>query len=97
MTRTPTRLAAIDWAPHEREGDKLLFIFDCGTLGSDESRIKLDPAELDSWTWVAIGDLDNYLIDRLARRIRSTATADQAQGLYLEHGALAFIAGQALL
>ena len=32
LHRKPGRLLVIDWAPHPAEGDKLLFIFDCGTL-----------------------------------------------------------------
>jgi 8-oxo-dGTP diphosphatase len=90
IDRAAARLGAIDWAPHEREGDKLLFIFDCGTLGSDESRIKLDLEEVDRWAWVTIDALDQYLIPRLARRIRSIAIAHPRHGLYLEHGSPAF-------
>jgi len=38
LDRTPHRLISVDWAPHEREGDKMLFLFDCGDLGADEDR-----------------------------------------------------------
>jgi 8-oxo-dGTP diphosphatase len=86
IDRAPTRLAAVDWAPHEREGDKLLFIFDCGPLGADEPRIQLDGQELDSWAWVAVDKLADYLIDRLARRVQSAVDGRQESGLYLEHG-----------
>jgi 8-oxo-dGTP diphosphatase len=96
IDRAPARLSAIDWAPHEREGDKLLFIFDCGVMGSDESRIRLDTNELDQWAWVAVDDLDRYLIPRLARRVRSVATGTP-QSVYLEHGSPALISHQALL
>jgi hypothetical protein len=41
------RLLIVDWAPHVREGDKILYIFDCGDLGTDETRIQLASA---SWT-----------------------------------------------
>lgn len=97
IDRSPLRLAAVDWAPHQREGDKLLFIFDCGALGSDEGRINLDPTELDRWAWITTNDLDQYLIDRLARRVRSAAAAHHNQGLYLEHGSPLFAADQAVL
>ena len=87
LDRVPHRLAAVDWAPHEREGDKLLFIFDCGPLGEDEARIELDDVELDQWQWVAATDLENYLIPRLSSRIGSII-GDQGPplGRYLEHG-----------
>ena len=45
LDRQPRRLLAVDWAPHEREGDKLLFLFDCGDLADDQARIRLDPTE----------------------------------------------------
>ncbi|MDD7917991.1 NUDIX domain-containing protein [Actinomycetospora callitridis] len=88
IDRAPIRLAAVDWAPHEREGDKLLFIFDCGPLGADEARIRLDQRELDSWSWIAVDELDDYLIARLARRVRSVSAGEPKQCLYLEHGIL---------
>ena len=39
IDRAPLRLISVDWAPSDREGDKLLFLFDCGILGADEDRI----------------------------------------------------------
>jgi 8-oxo-dGTP diphosphatase len=84
LDRTPWRLLAVDWAPSGSEGDKLLFLFDCGELGQD--RITLDDRELDRWEWVEFARLDQYVIDRIARRIRSTASRDTR---YLEHGAAA--------
>ena len=33
IDRVPLRLINVDWAPNDREGDKLLFLFDCGALG----------------------------------------------------------------
>lgn len=83
IDRTPHRLLSVDWAPSEREGDKLLFLFDCGTLGEDAEKVQLDGTELDRWEWVRIDDLEKYVIPRLARRIRSTA--GEGPG-YLEHG-----------
>ncbi|WP_447005877.1 NUDIX domain-containing protein [Saccharothrix isguenensis] len=47
LDREPQRLLVVDWAPKDREGDKVLWLFDCGTLGDDEQRIVLDDSELD--------------------------------------------------
>ncbi|MFC5142352.1 NUDIX domain-containing protein [Actinomycetospora rhizophila] len=90
IDRVPTRLSAVDWAPHEREGDKLLFIFDCGALGSDEHKIRLDGRELDAWEWVAPTELHRYLVERLERRIHAVTAQSQDPGLYLEHGVPTF-------
>lgn len=83
LDRNPAALLSVDWAPSEKEGDKLLFIFDCGQIGEDTKRIQLAEDELDGWAWVALGDLDSYVIPRLARRLRSTAEDGPR---YLEHG-----------
>src|SRR3954469_7975904 len=40
LDRFPQRLLSVDWAPSENEGDKLLFLFDCGPLGADEDRMQ---------------------------------------------------------
>lgn len=85
LDRKPHRLVSVDWAPHEREGDKLLFLFDCGDLGTDEKRIRLDTDELDRWEWVELAQLDDYVSSRIARRIRS-ALGDDRSASYLEHG-----------
>lgn len=77
----PERLIAVDWAPSESEGDKLLFLFACGHLNA--GLITLDGRELDRWAWVEPAQLGQYVVDRIARRIRSTLTAES---LYLEHG-----------
>lgn len=86
LDRDPRRLLAVDWAPNAGEGDKLLFLFDCGQLGADEARIRLDRTELDRWAWVELDRLDDYVLDRIARRVRSTVTTG---GAYLEHGSAA--------
>ena len=69
LRRAPQRLLAVDWAPNEGEGDKVLWPFDCGALGDDEKRIKPDGSELDRWEWVPLADISDYLIPRLARRV----------------------------
>jgi ADP-ribose pyrophosphatase YjhB (NUDIX family) len=80
LDRQPHRLIAVDWAPSDSEGDKLLFLFDCGEIGKDQ--ITLDRRELDRWEWVELARIDHYVVDRIGRRIRSAV----ASALYLEHG-----------
>lgn len=84
IDRMPRRLINVDWAPNEREGDKLLFLFDCGQLGGDEARIRLPASELDDWRWVDLAQLDEYVIDRISHRVRAAAEIPTSN--YLEHG-----------
>lgn len=87
LYRKPQRLLVTDWAPHPDEGDKILYIFDCGALGADETRIQLDGAELDRWTWVSPDELPEYVIPRLARRLTHAHHAHTTgESAYLEHG-----------
>jgi len=87
LNRSVSRILVHDWAPNEKEGDKLLYVFDCGELGGDEQRIQLDRNELDHWEWVEIGTLSDYVIPRLARRLTQAHRAwSQGRTLYLEHG-----------
>ncbi|MEY9871221.1 8-oxo-dGTP pyrophosphatase MutT (NUDIX family) [Streptacidiphilus sp. MAP12-33] len=81
-------LLAVDWAPSESEGDKVLYIFDGGELGSDElDRIQLQPEELITFRFVEPGRAGELTIPRLARRIAAAAAARQAgETVYLEHG-----------
>ncbi|MFD5090395.1 NUDIX domain-containing protein [Amycolatopsis thailandensis] len=89
IDRTPVRLLVQDWAPNEKEGDKLLYVFACGRLGDDEQRIALDGKELDHWEWVAVQQLSEYLIPRLTRRLSRAYEAHKKQTtFYLEHGEL---------
>jgi 8-oxo-dGTP pyrophosphatase MutT (NUDIX family) len=83
LDRPPLGLITVDWAPNDRDGDKLLFLFDCGALGPTGA-IRLPPDELDGWEWVELQRLDGYVVDRLARRLRA-ALAPSPSG-YLEHG-----------
>ena len=82
-------LLVVDWAPAEHEGDKLLFIFDGGTLDAEQlAAIRLQPAELRSYAFHDLATADALLIPRLARRLAAALDARRA-GLprYLEHGA----------
>ncbi|MEU4517384.1 NUDIX hydrolase [Amycolatopsis sp. NPDC024027] len=87
LSRSARRLLVHDWAPNDSEGDKILYVFGCGDLGSDEDAIVLDGVELDRWEWVPVDKLDEYLIPRLARRLNRAYQAQVAgTTLYLEHG-----------
>lgn len=87
IDRVPMRLLVQDWAPNDREGDKILYVFSCGELGDDANRIKLDGNELDHWEWVPVAKLAEYVIPRLVRRLSQAweATVD-GSSRYLEHG-----------
>jgi 8-oxo-dGTP diphosphatase len=87
IQREVQRLLIVDWAPHVNEGDKILYIFDCGKLEADENRIQLASDELDRWEWVSVQLLPDYVIPRLARRLTSAHHASSAaRPIYLEHG-----------
>jgi 8-oxo-dGTP pyrophosphatase MutT (NUDIX family) len=86
IDRSPQRLLVHDWAPMSGEGDKILYVFDCGALG-DESAIELQPTELDRWQWVRIDTLDDFVIPRLARRLWHAFRARlEGRSIYLENG-----------
>jgi 8-oxo-dGTP diphosphatase len=84
IDREPQRLISVDWAPNDREGDKILFMFDCGNLGADEVRISLPADELDRWEWVNLAQLGDYVIDRIAQRVRAAVQSPSVT--YLEYG-----------
>ncbi|MGW0432396.1 NUDIX domain-containing protein [Micromonospora sp. NPDC003197] len=81
-------MLVVDWAPAPNDGDKLLFIFDAGTLSEvDQQRITFADDELNEWRFVAPEALDGYVPDRLARRIRTACDArSRGANAYAEHG-----------
>lgn len=82
------RLLVVDWAPHPRLGDRVLFVFDGGTLTPAQlARISLQADELSSYALIDQAEVESRLIPRLARRVRAALTA-RADGTtsYLEHG-----------
>jgi len=88
LDRPPRRLLVVDWAPNDGEGDKILYVFDCGKVG-DADQIELRGGEIDLWKWVPISEVADYAIPRLARRLRCAYEAHRAGvPAYLEHGAL---------
>jgi 8-oxo-dGTP diphosphatase len=87
LWRTVKRLLVNDRAPNGAEGDKVLYIFDCGELGEDERKIHLDDVEVDKVDWVPVGDLPSFVIPRLACRLTHAYHAyESGEVLYLEHG-----------
>lgn len=67
--------------------DGVMFVFDAGTTDVDASSYPLPPDELSAARFVAPADLDDYLPDAMARRMRAAGRAvDEASGgvAYLE-------------
>jgi 8-oxo-dGTP diphosphatase len=87
IDRQPERLLVVDWAPNDSEGDKILYVFDCGEVGDDVTGIKFRDGEVDRCEWVPVGLVAGYAIPRLARRLARAYEARSA-GIpqYLEHG-----------
>ena len=82
-------LLVVDWAPSDREGDKILFVFDGGELTEEQlAAIRVDGVEIDRFAYHHRTELDDLLIPRLARRVH-VAMEVKAKGetVYLEHGA----------
>ncbi|MFG1963557.1 NUDIX domain-containing protein [Nonomuraea sp. NPDC049028] len=82
------RLLVVDWAPLPQEGDKVLFVFDGGTLDSEAiKQITFADNELSAYEFRPVDELDGLLIERLARRLKAAATARElGETVYLEHG-----------
>lgn len=88
LTRAPGRLLVVDWAPHPTMGDRVLFVFDGGTLtATDIARIRLQPEELDSYEFLPPPRALDRLIPRLRRRVGAALRArEEDRIMYLEHG-----------
>jgi 8-oxo-dGTP diphosphatase len=85
--RAVKRLLVNDWAPNDDEGDKILYIFDCGKLGQEQYDMRPDGVELDKAEWVPAADIARFVIPRLVRRLTSAYRAyTSGVTLYLEHG-----------
>lgn len=82
------RLLAVDWAPSDREGDKVLYLFDGGQLSpADLEAVTLQADELLRFEFVPVEEIPERTIPRLARRITAAAHARSAGApVYLEHG-----------
>ena len=81
-------LLVVDWAPHPDEGDKLLFVFDGGTLTAQQlAAIRLQTDELASYAFCDPAEAATLLISRLGRRMAAAIDAHHAgRTTYLEHG-----------
>ena len=87
LQRTVKRLLVQDWAPNDAEGDKILYVFDCGKLGEDQDRMRPNGIELDKTEWVPVSDIARFVIPRLVRRLSAAYRAYTSDTtLYLEHG-----------
>ncbi|MFJ5560908.1 NUDIX domain-containing protein [Streptomyces sp. NPDC093250] len=82
------RLLAVDWAPNEAEGDKVLYLFDGGQLSREQlASIALQPEELKNFEFLTPEQITERTISRLARRILAAAEArNESAPVYLEHG-----------
>jgi 8-oxo-dGTP diphosphatase len=73
------RLLVADWAPHPNEGDKLLLIFDGGTLAAEQANaIRLQAEELASYAFRDPEEAVILLIPRLGRRLAAAIEAHHA-------------------
>ena len=87
LDRNVKRLLVHDWAPSDAEGDKILYVFDCGELGHDEESVVFDETEIDAAKWVPVNDISRMVIPRLARRLEYAYRAYMSgEILYLENG-----------
>jgi ADP-ribose pyrophosphatase YjhB (NUDIX family) len=82
------RLLVVDWAPHPNEGDKVLWIFNGGTMPqSSAESLNLQVSELSEAAFRATASLDDLMPDRLSRRLRAACiAAEEHTTLYLEQG-----------
>lgn len=72
-------LVAVDWYRTSDEGDKIVYVFDGGVLGSD-SAVQVDGREIDQWSWCAPHQWSQLLPQRTARRL-SAAVGALASGV----------------
>jgi 8-oxo-dGTP diphosphatase len=88
LTRPIGGLLVVDWAPSESEGDKVLFVFDGGTLVTAELQtLSLPTDELSAHAFQPGEALDDLMPPRLVRRVRAAIDAQRAgETRYLEHG-----------
>lgn len=82
-------LLVADWAPYPDEGDKLLFVFDGGTLTAGQrDAIRLQADELASYAFHHPAEALTLLIPRLSRRVAAAIDAHHTgRTIYLELGA----------
>ncbi|WP_184569842.1 NUDIX domain-containing protein [Streptomyces zagrosensis] len=83
------RLLAMDWAPSDAEGDKILYLFDGGVLDQAAlDRMVFKDGEIRAVAFHPASEIAELTIPRLARRIEQAVQARQrGKTVYLEHGA----------
>lgn len=82
------QLLVVDWAPHPDEGDKVLWIFDGGTMPESAAvSLRLQASELSEAAFWPAESLDDLMPTRLSRRLREAlVSAGQNATAYLENG-----------
>lgn len=88
LSRQIDRLLVVDWAPSDKEGDKILFVFDGGPLTHDElAQVTLQHDELSNAEFFSDDGLSRVLNERLSKRIHEAIHAYGSGDVrYLEHG-----------
>jgi 8-oxo-dGTP diphosphatase len=84
IRRTPGPLLLVDWAPHPDEGDKLLFLFDGGTLEHAGEAIP-DQDEISEARFYELAELAGLMPERLSRRIMTALNGTDGD-TYAENG-----------
>ncbi len=81
-------LLVVDWAPTEGEGDKILYIFDAGSLTDKELKtVVFGDGEIAEARFVDPNDLDGMTLPRLTRRLCTAIDARRdTRTVYAEHG-----------
>jgi ADP-ribose pyrophosphatase YjhB (NUDIX family) len=81
-------LLVVDWAPTDQDGDRILYIFDGGTLADDDlGSIAFADGEIDEYRYLSPSEVDGFASPRLARRIRTALDArHNGQAIYAEYG-----------
>jgi 8-oxo-dGTP pyrophosphatase MutT (NUDIX family) len=81
-------MLVVDWAPAENEGDKVLYVFDGGSLSEDDlRRIVFEDGEIAEYRYVEPSGLEILVPARLARRLHIAVVAKKSgRTIYTEHG-----------
>jgi ADP-ribose pyrophosphatase YjhB (NUDIX family) len=82
------RLLVVDWAPADDEGDKVLYVFDGGTLSADDlDQVAFTDGEASQLQHVAPAQLHVVTPLRLVRRLHTALNAKREnRTVYAEHG-----------
>ncbi len=80
------RLLVVDWtSPAGARTEAFMFVFDAPPV--DPQTIRLQDTELCGWQFVHQSRLEDFVVDRMARRLRAALQAKRMdQTMYLEDG-----------